>query len=332
VRSTVKPQDAPAREIGPELLGLIHAAQANSGIVVRPAPVLRLGLEGRPADVSAYASVLTDTHTLLRVLREVGVVDQLTEESARQYFAVQDKGWSAPAAPQPRQPLYLDSLSLSYLQTVGLLDAVAGSFVDVYIHADAEEDAFALIERDHDTAEIQRVIDHMRKAIRKAYVAGKIIFGPRWSQADESGYASNMSTPHLLGDLLGSDAVVFDDRALNKELFVTDRAGGRARILTSLDIIEEVHTRGLLSAAGAPKLPPPASRGRVLPDAVRRRRDQVRGGAQRPAPVTRVSRDTRQYRLSAHGGNPPVPRRNPLVHDDKFGGEDRARRNLERGE
>jgi len=248
-RSTVNPQDALTREIGPELSGLIRAAQTNSGIIVRPAPVLRLGLEGRHADVSAYAPVLTDTHTLLRVLCEAGVVDQLTEESAKQYFVLQDKGWPAPAAPQPKQPLYLDSLSLIYLQTVGLLDAVVGSFVDVYIHADAQENAFALIERDHDMAEIQRIIDHIRGVIRKAYVAGKVIFGPRWSQDDESGYASNMSTLHLLGDLLASDAVVFDDRALNKEPFVTDRAGRRARIVTSLDIIEELHARGLLSAA-----------------------------------------------------------------------------------
>ena len=249
VRSTVNPQDALTREIGPELSGLIRAAQANAGIAVRAAPVLRLGLEGRHADVSAYASVLTDTHTLLSVLREAGTVDQVTEETARQYFVVQDKGWSAPAVPQLKQPLYLDSLSLIYLHTVGLLDAVVGSFVDVYIHAGAEEDAFALIEHDRDTAEVLRVIDQIRGPILKAYFAGKVMFGPRRSQADESVHVSNMSTLHLLGDLLGSDTVVFDDRALNKESFVADRAGGRARIVTSLDIIEELHARGLLSAA-----------------------------------------------------------------------------------
>jgi hypothetical protein len=248
VRSTVNPQDPLARDIGPELPELICAAQANAGIVVRPAPVLRLGLEGRPADVSAYASALTDTHTLLRALRQAGVVDQVTEETASRYFAVQDRGWSAPAVPQLKQPLYLDSLSLIYLQTVGLLDAVVASFDDVYIHVGTEDDAFALIEHGRNAAEVLRVIDQIRGAILKAHVAGKIIFGPRGSQADEGVHTSNMSTLHLLGDLLGSDTVVFDDRALNKELFVTDRAGGRARIATSLDIIEELHARGLLSA------------------------------------------------------------------------------------
>ncbi len=250
VHSTVNPQDAPAREIGPELAGLIRAAQTNGGIVVRAAPVLRFGLEDRrDADMSAYASVLTDTHTLLRVLHEAGAVDQVTEETAEQYFALQDKGWPAPPVPRSNQPLYLDSLSLIYLHTVGLLDAAVASFDDVYIDAGAEEDAFALIEHDRHAAEVLRVIDDIREAIQKAYAGGKIVFGPRGSHADENVHTSAMSSIHLLGDLLGSDAVVFDDRALNKEPFATDLTGRRARIVTSLDIIEELNARGLLSAA-----------------------------------------------------------------------------------
>lgn len=249
LHSTVNPQDALAREIGVELTGLIRAAQANEGILVRAAPVLRLGFEGRrEADVSAYASFLTDTHTLLRVLHGAGALDQVTEDTAKQYFALQDKGWSAPPVPRTNQPLYLDSLSLIYLHTVGLLDAVVTSFNDVYIDVAAEEDAFEIIEHDRHAAEVLRIIDDIRGAIQKAYAAGKIIFGPRGSQADQSVHTSNLSTLHLLGNLLGSDAVVLDDRALNKDPFVTDHGGRRARIVTSLDIIEELHARGRLSA------------------------------------------------------------------------------------
>jgi hypothetical protein len=248
-RTTANPQNALAREIGAELAGLIRSARANSGIVVRPAPVPRLGLqEMRDADLSAYASVLTDTHTILGVLQELGAVDQVTEETAKQYFAVQDKGWIVPPVPRTNQPIYLDALSLIYLHTVGLLEAVVTSFDDVYIDVSAEEEAFALIEHDHHAADTLRVIDDIRSAILKAHASAKIIFGPRWSQANESVHISNTPTLHLLGDLCGSDAVVFDDRALNKEPFVADRAGRRARIVTSLDIIEELQVRGVLSA------------------------------------------------------------------------------------
>jgi hypothetical protein len=248
-RTTTNPQDALAREIGAELAGLIRLAQANAGVVVRAAPVPRLGLEERrDADVSPYAFVLTDTHTILRVLQELAAIDQVTEETAKQYFTVQDKGWTAPPVPRTNQPIYLDSLSLIYLHTVGLIEAVVTSFKDVYIDASAEDDAFAIIEHDHHATDVLRVLDDVRSAILKAHVSGKIIFGPRWSQADESVHTANTPTLHLLGDLCGSDAVVFDDRFLNKEPFVADRAGRRARIVTSLDIIEELHARGVLSA------------------------------------------------------------------------------------
>lgn len=248
-RSATNPQDALAREIGLELAGLIRAAQASAGVVVRPAPIHRLGLEEiREADVSSYASGLTDMHTILRVLQEHGAVDQVTEETARQYLAVQDKGWPLPATPSIKQPIYLDSLSLVYLHTIGLLDAVVSTFDEVYIDSSAEEEAFALVDHDRHVADVLQVIDNIRCAILEAHASGKIVFGARWSQADDNIHTLNTATLHLLADLRGSDAVVLDDRALNKEAFIADRAGQRARIVTTLDIIEELHHRGLLSA------------------------------------------------------------------------------------
>jgi hypothetical protein len=157
---------------------------------------------------------------MLRVLHDLGAVDQVTEETANQYFAIQDKGWPSPPTPDTKQPLYLDSLALIYLHTLGLLDAVVSSFTEVHIDSAAEEHAFALIEHDHHMAEVLRVIGDIRSAVRKANASGKVIFGPRWSKADESTHASNMHTLHLLADILGSDAVVLDDRAVNKEPFV----------------------------------------------------------------------------------------------------------------
>jgi hypothetical protein len=248
VRTPVNPQDPLAREIGLELANLIRAAQANAGVVVRAAPVTRLGLEDRhDADVSAYASVLTDTHTLLDALRRAGSLDQIVEDTARQYFSVQDRGWPAPTVPRPNQALYLDSLSLIYLDMVGLLDPLTASFSEVHIDASAEEEAFALIEHQRHAAEILRVIDDIRNETRKAHVEGKIIFGARTPQVDETIQISNMSTLYLLNDLHAAEAAVFDDRALNKEPFLSDRTGQRARIVTSLDIIEELHVRGLLT-------------------------------------------------------------------------------------
>jgi hypothetical protein len=242
------PQDTLVAEVGSALADLIRAAEANGGLVVRPPPVHKLGLEEtRDADLSAHASVLTDMHKVLDVLRNQGAVDATAEETAKRYFEVQDKGWPSAPTPEPKKPLYLDSLAIIYLHTVGLLDAVVNTFPEVHIDASAEDEALSLIEHERHTTEVLRVIDDIRDAVRKAYQGGKIIFGPRWSQIDNDTEGLGASSLHLLGDFLGSDAVAFDDRALNKEPFGVDNKQQQARIVTSLDIIEELHARKILS-------------------------------------------------------------------------------------
>jgi hypothetical protein len=52
---------------------------------------------------------------------------------------------------------------------------------------------------------------------------------------------------HLLADLTRADAVVVDDRSLNMNPFATDRNGHNARTLTSLDLIEELALRSVIT-------------------------------------------------------------------------------------
>jgi hypothetical protein len=248
LRSIPALHDPLAEEIGIELTALIRAAESTGGVVIRPAPVHRLGLEDmRDADMSAYAARLADMHAMLATLIDLGGVDQKVEETAKGYFTVQDKGW--PAAPQldTQQPLYLDSLALVYLHAVELLDAVIGVFANVYVHASVEEEASALIEYDRHVIEVLRTIDDIRNAVRKANAAGKIIFGPRSARQDPERLGLDASTIHLVSNLAGADVVVLDDRALNKEPFVQDSKGHRAPTATSLDLIEELHARGLIT-------------------------------------------------------------------------------------
>ena len=67
---------ASAAEVGPSLAALIRAASDAGGIVLRPAPIHRPGLEQIPADVSGQLGHLSDMHALLRVLVEKGVISQ----------------------------------------------------------------------------------------------------------------------------------------------------------------------------------------------------------------------------------------------------------------
>jgi hypothetical protein len=213
--------------------------------------VKRLGLQDdRDADLSAYQDVLTDMHALLTTLVERGAIDQAVEQVARSYFDVQDKGWQ-PAAPLgPRKPLFVDGLALIYLHTVNLLDPVLNLFPEVYVDSTVGEEVQALIDYENHTNTVLELIDDIRSAVHNAHLSGKLVFGPmRTASANDDEAGPPSSTLNLIADLMKADLVVIDDRALNKELFAIDGKGHRARLATSLDILEDLVARGELSEA-----------------------------------------------------------------------------------
>lgn len=235
-------------EVGTDLASLIGAAKLDSGVVVRPAPVYRLGSDAREtADLSAHAAHITDLHTLLETLKAHGVVHRGVEEFAARYFKLQDPGWPWPARLDKHTPLYLDDVAISYLQTTHLLDAVVQFFDEVYIPVSAEEEAAAMVELQRQTVEIEKTLGAIRGTFASAYLAGKLAFAPQRANANaEEGV--QLSTLNLVANLMGADVVVIDDRGLNREPFATDNYGHRARVASSLDVIEELAVRQTISA------------------------------------------------------------------------------------
>lgn len=245
-RPEVGPDDPLSAEVGPSLAGLIRMAHAEGGIVLRPGPIHQPGLDQKPADVTDHLSNMSDMHSLLKVL--VGAVSQPKEDVAKNYFNIQDKGLPNCCEPDPSKPLFIDELALSYLQYTDLLDPVLRIFKDVRIDGGSEDEALAIIDHHQHVEEVLKVIGDIRSEIRKANAAGKVSFGPRHNRhgrrQDES-----PSTLHLLSDLTAVDAVVCDDRALNKENFAADPKGTRIPCLSTLDVLEELRDRFAITEA-----------------------------------------------------------------------------------
>jgi hypothetical protein len=246
-RPIEKDSDPLSAEVGASLAALIRSAAESGGSVLRPGPVHRPGLEQIPADVTSALPHLCDMHTLLKQLADGGLVTQTDEETARNYFELQDKGLAGCAVPDTTKPLFIDSLALVYLQYTNLLGAVLKAFKDVRIEGNSEDEALAIIEHDQHVGEVLNVIDEIRNSIRAANASEKILFGPRRAEGRKSPDDDTPSTLHLLSDLSAVDALVCDDRALNKENFAGDGNGKRIPCLTTLDILEELRTRGSLS-------------------------------------------------------------------------------------
>jgi hypothetical protein len=252
LRSASATQDTLTAEVGAEMASFIRAAKDVGGVVLRPAPLHKPGLDQIPADVQEHQAVLADMHSILHVLVDSGVIDEKLEKAANDYFVVQDEGWPSSAKPDPTKPLFIDSLALAYLQNTDLLQIVLSLFKDVTIEARTEEEASVLLDYNSHVTEVLLVIRNIRIAVRDAFGTGKITFGPlRQEEGDaaDGDDGSTLSTVNLLSDLRGADFAVFDDRALNKEGFAQDRQAHRSRCITSLDVIEELHARNVLTEA-----------------------------------------------------------------------------------
>lgn len=249
------PSQELVEELGTSIASLFMAAETNDGVIIRPAPLHKPGsTDQRDADIAPIRNRLSDTHALLELLTEQGALNTSVEKAAKNFFNLQDSGWPNAVKPQITRPLYLDGLAVSYLQSVELLEAVMSTFSEVYIDEQTESEATALIEYAEHVLIVLRTIDEIRLAIRKANAAGKIIFGRRRPAETEEAETDigdenvAASTLNLLADLHSSGCVAFDDLALNKEQFAQDRTGHRARTITTLDIIEELHAGNLINS------------------------------------------------------------------------------------
>jgi SMEK domain len=231
------------RAVGIDLSSLLEAARASGGIVVRPAPVMKLGSQGQElADLSAYSDCLCDTSMILSVLKDAGVLDEAAETLATRYFSLQDRGWPQSARPQKDKPLYLDDVAVSYLQTTELLDKVVENFDAVYITESAANEARDFLSNDRYAAEVVDILRNIREAVSTAFRAGTLSFSGLGSGAEE-GDLKNLSTMRLLSELGSVDTVVIDDRALNKNFQILPREAIVVRVATTLDILEELRRR-----------------------------------------------------------------------------------------
>jgi hypothetical protein len=250
VPRSLKPADPLAAEIGEELAHLLWAAEAEVGVVLRPAPVHAISSVGeRDVDMTAHQVRLTDMHALLRVLARLGRLAEQSEETARRYFDVRDAGWPKAAEPDPSRPLFLDGLALDYLQTVDLLDEVLRAFSSVYVHAEVEEQTMELLAYEEQGEEAVRVIDDARRTIYRAFEGDAIRFGPRRAGAEDDDDGGELPVLHLLSDLASADILIVDDRALAGQGIATDADGRRAAIATTLDVIEDLRRRELITEA-----------------------------------------------------------------------------------
>lgn len=246
---------AASKEMGGDLFTLLETAAALGGLVVRTAPVSKLGsyLE-ETVDMDAYKSVLTDTHRVILFLSSK--IDSARKNAAEAYLRQVDQGWPEAQPIETTSTLYLDDLAVTYLDHVGVLDSVTSAGASVYVHEDVAEQAQATLRHAEDINGLLTAIDEIRRKISAEVESGRITFSARHAsdrdQTDDEHEDPTDAAPtlDLLSKLADIDVVVADDRCLNKLSNWSDGAGRTVPCATTLDVLASLRRSGQLNNDG----------------------------------------------------------------------------------
>jgi hypothetical protein len=237
-------------KIDPDLQFLLDKARENGAVVIRSAPVYKLGsLLEEIADLSSYRDVMTDTRAALDLVR-AKVVTAIAE-GAEAYLLQVDQGWPSKPNLTSRSTIYLDHLTVSYFDHVGILGPFANAVAEVYVTQDVESEANAILQASEISENLLVAIDRIRSVLNEGLEKRTVVFSSRKrleddDDAHDSAYDRRLPTLDIMADLTDIDVVVCDDRFLNKDLFWTDETH-RVPCANTLDLISALNDRAKIS-------------------------------------------------------------------------------------
>lgn len=241
-----------ATEVGVELASLIAETQVNNNedkrqrIVVRSSPVYKIdSLMEEEADLSVYHSHLFSCLAVVNKLKQKGQLTAIEERRARDYLSLHEKTW--PHELELSLPdgaiLYLDGLSVTYLQHAGLLKKLKPAGLEGYLSVQETEEIDELLRYEQLGTEIDEIIECIRGFLEAGIKTGKIRVGriPDLVKIEELPVRNH---PTLTALDLGNDveAIFVDDRGINQHSNI-DNMAGHTPILTTLDMIDSLYSK-----------------------------------------------------------------------------------------
>ena len=232
-------------QIGQELALLIAEAEQHGsmdgpqGIVVHPGPVHRVGsLMAEEVDLTAHASVLVSCGSL--VDRPRGQITAQARRKAKAYLQTQERPWPNEPAITHEAVLYMGSLAVGYLQHAGMLRELARAGFRIVVSPQVISDAEHLVAFGEVSQVVVEVIERIRYAVGSGIEGGTIKVGRSPSCVEGESWAErgNHHPTECLFLLAGQcDAIITDDRFLNRREKVTSDVGSTATY-TTLDLMQ----------------------------------------------------------------------------------------------
>jgi hypothetical protein len=233
-----------AAEIGDELAALLVETEGDFGedrrqrLVVRSSPVHRIGsLMEEEADLGDHVNNVCGCLDLINALATQGQLTRAEEERARAYLSLWEKPWPSPKTIEVGAILYLDALSVSYLQHLRLLPKIQAAGFAGMIPSSEVSQCDDFIGYESLAGRATRVIEDIRRALNEGIASGRVVLATLSKRDDER---FNRIQHHPTFEVLEAaglaDVVVIDDRYFN-QLGNVQRVFGAKPIWTTFDLL-----------------------------------------------------------------------------------------------
>lgn len=244
-----------ADQVGDELATLIAEATSTGKngdniqkVVVRPYPVPRVGsMMEENADLTEYSSVMSSCFSVVRKLREKGVLTRAEEERAINYLHLHEEPWPFQPEISDNAALYLDDLSINYFQNLDILEKLTNSEFKVIISPKVITDVNELIRYESISDYIAETIESIRSSLSEGIFSGKVKVGRQRILDDQSKRFVKRPTVEVLSLASCCDAVISDDRFINQHSNINN-GNSHTQVISTLDILDVLLSVGIITS------------------------------------------------------------------------------------
>lgn len=245
-----------ALDVGDELAFMLEEAHAKSenepqALVVCSCPVYKVGDSSREVevDLSSFHHILISCSELIKKLEDLAVITESQRVRSLSYLRQHEKEWPANLQVASGARLFLDSLSVTYLMTIDMLDKLSEAGFEVFVFKGERDRYRSLINYDSIIGQVDLKIESIRRLFYNGIASGKVILAEMpLSKSNVSSSKKNYAKPteEIFEAIKVCDAALIDDRFMNRHRSIVfdERT---VPIFTSLDFIETLQHRGLIS-------------------------------------------------------------------------------------
>ncbi|MDH5413793.1 MAG: hypothetical protein OEW87_06625, partial [Flavobacteriaceae bacterium] len=245
-----------ALDVGNELAYMLEEAHAtptneSQALVVCSCPVYKVDGSFREVevDLSSFHPCLISCSQLIKKLEDLAVITESQRVKALSYLRQHEKEWPVDLEVAGGAKLFLDSLSITYLMTVEMLDKLSEAGFEVYVFKGERDRYRSLINYDTIIEQADSKIENIRKLFSNGLTSGKVILAEMPLNREQVAASKNnyaKPTEEIFEAVKVCDAALIDDRFMNRHGTITfnERA---VPIFTSLDFVETLHRKGLIS-------------------------------------------------------------------------------------